>query len=81
MNFIDAMRHVAENERAAVIRSDQKTFVWFDRTPFMAGMGPIGFRSESIDHEWVGSFSMTIEDVIAEDWDVYQPVPLPKMSK
>lgn len=80
MNFIEAMNHVAENNQTAVKREYSNTYVWFDQIPFMAGMGPLGFRCENDDTDAeVRAFVPSLGDIRAEDWSVYEPTPKPRL--
>jgi hypothetical protein len=68
------MAYVAESDREAVKRPDAE-FLVFETTPYMGG-NPAGLMQQWVgDRSGVHGYLPTIEDILANDWEVYVPAP------
>jgi hypothetical protein len=74
MNFIEAMQHVAENERTAVILPGEDAFVWYEGQARGRRQPPVGLLLQKIGRgQTAQPFSPTLKQVLSEDWEVFQP--------
>jgi hypothetical protein len=74
MNFIEAMQHVAENERTAVILPGADSFVWYDGAVRRRGQPPAGLLIQRIGRGQSSQpYAPTLKEVLSEDWETYQP--------
>lgn len=80
MNFSEAMLHVSNNERAAVVRPGSRFFVWYDRNPARAGGPPMGLYDQAVDGQggYASRYQPSIEDILANDWEVFDLSLVPR---
>jgi hypothetical protein len=72
VNFTEAMLHVSQNERSAVIRPGTRHFVWYDPDSWKPGSRPLGLYEEAKDGGGDASrYQPSIEDILATDWEIF----------